>query len=82
MGNEVECMEVVKLRGLRLKSGQVKTEEVEMLKQMMEMSYDKRRWGRKVAFEGSHVSAKLFEEMALFPSITYKRVGKSYVLLG
>ena len=39
MGNEVECMEVVKLRGLRLKSGQVKTEEVEMLKQIMEMSY-------------------------------------------
>lgn len=53
-----------------------------MLEQMMEMSYDKRRWGRKVAFEGSHVSAKLFEGMALFPSITYKRVEKCYVLLG
>lgn len=53
-----------------------------MLEQMTEMSYDKRCWGRKVAFEGSHVSAKLFEGMALFPSITYKRVEKCYVLLG
>lgn len=54
-----------------------------MLGQMMEMPDDKRHWGKRVAFEGSHVSAKLFERMAWFPSITNKRVRKkSYVLLG
>lgn len=53
-----------------------------MLEQMTEMSYDKRCWGRKVDFEGSHVSAKLFEGMALFPSITYKRVENAMYCLG
>lgn len=47
-----------------------------MLEQTMKMSYDKRHWGRKVAFDGSHVSANIFERMALFPSMTTKRVRK------
>lgn len=47
-----------------------------MLEQMMKTSYDKRHWRRKVAFEGSHVSANIFEGMPLFPSITNKRVRK------
>lgn len=47
-----------------------------MLEQIMEVPDDKRHWGKQVAFEGSHVSAKLFERMSWFPSITNKRMRK------